>query len=82
MTLNSQRVGQNPSLHYTIDMEKDVIDRITFSTESERESGRLEFTYLQDVEQAHDEFAVPKTNKYGRLKQGIGMKWLFELAKN
>jgi hypothetical protein len=66
---------------YTIDMEKDVIERITFSREEG--DGELRFDYLQDIYEAGNEFVRPHNRKaYVREEQkGPGILWLVRLAE-
>jgi len=65
---------------YTIDMEKDVIDKITFSKSDGRE-GELIFSYLQDVDAAGSQFVEP--SEKARLAEGSeGISWLLELIRN
>jgi len=65
---------------YTVDMEKDVIDKITLSTRDGRE-GELNFSYLQEIDNIGNEFTEP-----GRKKQNPersdGILWLLELIRN
>jgi hypothetical protein len=68
-------------LVYTIDMEADLIDEITFLSEADQVTGRLQFTYLQDVEGVGDEFAEPRVGEYGNLYEEAGMLWLVQLAE-
>jgi RNA polymerase sigma-70 factor (ECF subfamily) len=69
-------------LVYTIDMEKDVIDKIAFSTSDGRE-GELRFSYLQDIDEAGNEFVEPRIKRSYRSKQRAspGMLWLLWLAE-
>ncbi len=69
---------------YTIDMEKDVIDKIAFSTSDgsgRTKTGEMIFTYLQEINGAGNEFAKPRSVKsYGTSqRKNPGMLWLFEL---
>ncbi|MHC4623251.1 MAG: hypothetical protein ACYS4W_05045, partial [Planctomycetota bacterium] len=66
---------------YTIDMEKDVVDRIEVSTNSGKE-GELCFRYLQDIEEAGDEFVEPRISRsYGSKRRASpGMLWLVQLV--
>ncbi len=41
---------------YTIDMEKDVVESITFSGDT---GGQLQFDYFQDIDSIGSEFAQP-----------------------
>ena len=47
---------------YTIDMEKDVVERIIYSGEKE---GELVFTYLQEISEVTSEFAAPRGRSRG-----------------
>jgi RNA polymerase sigma-70 factor (ECF subfamily) len=71
---------QHGTLTYTIDMEKDVVEAIRFSMYSGRE-GELRFSYLQDMDEAGDEFSEPSIERsagYGRESPGI--LWLLSLV--
>ena len=79
-------IFEQGKLFYTIDMEKDVIDRITFSVsdgQGRTREGELKFTYLQDVEQRSGEFVEPSTAAVDGIIQqkGTGMLWLARLAQ-
>ncbi len=67
---------------YMIDMERDVIERITFSREES--DGELRFDYLQDIGEAGNEFVRPRNRKvYGReKKKGLGILWRVWLAED
>jgi len=69
-------------LVYTIDMETDVIEKITFSTGNGGE-GELRFSYLQNIDNLGSEFARPRTGSYRRPQQSPpGMLWLVKLINN
>jgi hypothetical protein len=72
-------------LIYTIDMERDVVDRITFSVNYNRgrdAEGEVLFSYMDEVEQIGDEFVEPRKKYYGVPQQEeIGMQWLIRLAE-
>jgi RNA polymerase sigma-70 factor (ECF subfamily) len=73
--LTSERV----KLVYTIDMETDVIEKINFSTANGGE-GELGFSYLQDVDDASEEFASPRAGSYRRTQQETpSMLWFVKL---
>jgi hypothetical protein len=87
-TRNKKRSGKaevvlKPAGHqivYTIDMEKDVIDKIILSTSDGRE-GELVFSYLQEIDEAGNEFAQPGSKaSIGVGSEGIS--WLLELIRN
>jgi len=63
---------------YTIDMEKDVIESITFSGDT---SGQLRFDYLQDIDNVGSEFAEPDRKASMRVSSE-GISWLLELIRN
>jgi len=66
-------------LVYIIDMDKDVVDSITF-LEDQQVIGELGFSYMEEGDEKTQAFAEPKPNRYGGLKQGTGILWLFELV--
>ncbi len=70
---------------YTIDMEKDVVEEITLLKNEGRgwkTKAELRFFYLEDVEQAGEEFAEPRKKDYARPQQeGPGVMWLMRLAE-
>jgi hypothetical protein len=64
---------------YTIDMEQDVIEKITFSTSDERK-GELKFSYLQEIDNMGNEFTEPG-GKTQHQKRSEGMLWLIHLME-
>jgi len=67
-------------IEYTIDMEADLVEKITFLTSDIEKQGQLRFTYLQDIEDAED-FAPPaKSLKWLNYNQQ-SMLWLVEFLK-
>jgi RNA polymerase sigma-70 factor (ECF subfamily) len=69
-------------LVYTIDMETDVIEKITFSADNGSE-GELEFSYLQDIDNPGNEFDSPRVGSYRKPQQNPpGMMWLVKLINN
>ena len=67
-------------LVYSIDMEADVIDKITFLSEADEVIGQLEFSYMQDIKTVGNKFAEPKRRSYRQSRQkSDGILWLFEL---
>ena len=68
-------------LAYTIDMKADLVDKIIFSSNADQVTGRLQFTYLQDIEGVGDEFAEPRMSGYDGLQEEAGMLWLVRLAE-
>jgi hypothetical protein len=66
------------SLLYTIDMEKDVVDKIAFSGDV---AGELRFSYLQDIDNMNGDFQAPRTSRYGLVGDSQGMGWLIDLAE-
>jgi RNA polymerase sigma-70 factor (ECF subfamily) len=63
---------------YTVDMEKDVIESITFSGDT---GGQLQFHYFQDIDGIGSEFAEP-IRKASMRERSEGMSWLLELISN
>lgn len=67
-------------LTYSIDMEKDIIDRIVFLTNDGRD-GELRFTYLEQVDPEADEFVSPRWRSSGKPQRpSPGMLWLLKPA--
>jgi len=62
---------------YTIDMEKDVVESITFSSDT---GGQLQFDYLQDIDGIGSEFAEP-ASKASMRERSEGMLWLVRLVE-
>lgn len=70
------------NLIYSIDMETDVIEKITFSADSGDE-GEMRFSYLQDIDNIGSEFTRPGIGNYRRPQQSPpGMLWLAKLINN
>ena len=68
-------------LVYTVDMKKDVIDKIEFS-ERGAKKGELKFSYLQEIDQIGDEFIEPGASGFGQgQRERSGMLWLVKLAE-
>jgi RNA polymerase sigma-70 factor (ECF subfamily) len=69
---------------YKIDMEKDVVDEITFSTD-QGIIGNLKFSYLQSVDGVGDEFTPPagsgQSAMGGYPKKNQGLLWLVQLVE-
>jgi RNA polymerase sigma factor (sigma-70 family) len=67
---------------YSVDMETDILEYIRYEEKGET-IGTLRFSYLQDIEQAGDEFiepAIPKAQQV-TAQEGPGMLWLVYLAE-
>jgi len=72
---------QGIRLVYTIDLETDVIDEITFFTDRGK-VGNLKFSYLQSIDGVHGEFVSPGgSGRRTDLQDSAGLLWLVELAK-
>ncbi len=63
---------------YTIDMEKDVVESISFSGDR---GGQLQFDYIQDIDKAGSEFVEPR-REAGLIEKSKGILWLLELINN
>jgi RNA polymerase sigma-70 factor (ECF subfamily) len=75
--------SEKGELVYTIDMEMDVVEKITFAgSTGEDWSGELEFSYLGEVDDIEEEFISPrKTGNYTRLDAGgDSVYWPLKLA--
>jgi hypothetical protein len=67
-------------LLYTIDVEADLVRRITFLSGDES-LGSLDFEYLEDINVNRSEFAAPTTrNERVTLQDNSGILWLVRLA--
>jgi len=67
-------------LVYTIDMETDVIDKITFEVDNVV-VGELMFSYLQDINDVAREFTEPRVRRNRKSKQNpSGLLWLSKLV--
>jgi len=72
---------ENARIVYKIDMETDVVDEITFSTD-QGNTGNLKFSYLQSVDGVSQEFIPP--NKSGGstdTNSSQGLLWLVQLVE-
>ena len=69
-------------LVYTVDMETDVIEKITFTTSTGGE-GELRFSYLQNIDNTDNEFTKPTVRSYRKPRQNSpGLLWLVNLITN
>ena len=69
-------------LVYTINMETDVIEKITF-TANDGGEGELVFSYLQDINNVGSEFTLPRVrSNRGPQQDPPGMLWLVNLITN
>ena len=76
VTLTCEQV----KLVYTIDIEKDVVDRIEFSGD-DGAGGELRFSYLQEIGEVAGEFASPRRTSLRRLPQNrLAGLWLMKLG--
>lgn len=69
-------------LVYTIDMERDLIEKIIFAGidgHGQSKTGTLNFTYLQDIEEISDQFAEPGVERPQTTSQPPEMLWLIKL---
>ncbi len=74
-------ITQNNRLLYTIDLEKDVIERIEFTSDNGRK-GILTFSYLKGIRDAESKFIAPRKNTYRRAqRKSIGIQWLIRLME-
>jgi len=66
---------------YKIDLQTDVVDEITFTTE-QGEAGNLKFEYLQSIEGAGREFSPPDVRgRPSSFKSSPGLLWLVQLVE-
>jgi RNA polymerase sigma-70 factor (ECF subfamily) len=72
---------ENTKIVYKIDMETDVVDEITISTD-QGDTGNLKFTYLQDVDGLDQEFLPPgKPGNPTAAGSSPGILWLVHLME-
>ena len=72
---------ENARIVYNIDMETDVVDEITFSTD-QGNTGNLKFSYLQSVDGVSQEFIPPvKPKNPTNTGSGPGILWLVQLVE-
>lgn len=78
-------VHEQNEIVYTIDMERDVIEKITFLIRKgtyRKTKAELKFFYLDDITQAGVEFVEPEEKDYGKpRRQGPGILWFVRLAE-
>ncbi len=80
----AERDYTRTKLCYFIDMEKDIIEEISFSVSGGPTvlEGRLEFSYLSDVEGCGEEFSEPELQVGGHeVSEERGIMWLAFLAE-
>ncbi len=78
VTLNQEHI----KLVYTIDMQNDIVERITFVTNDKNATDVLQISYLQDISRISGEFNAPKVRTSLSLsKTPPGIQWLFRLAE-
>ncbi len=67
---------------YNIDLETDIINEITFSTD-QGDKGNLKFTYIQEINEViQGEFVSPKRSRSrGASKRGSGLLWFVQLVE-
>lgn len=74
-------VCKQVKLIYTIDLELDVVDKLTFSTDNNT-IGELNFSYLQNIDNAGSRFASPpRTSSRAPQQPDTGLLWLARLAE-
>ena len=65
-------------LVYSIDMEKDVVEKIDIVTDDMR--GQLTFSYLQEIDGVEREFVEPRARSNSPTTGAGGIEWLLELC--
>lgn len=82
--ITREKRGRRPSsnenkLIYTIDIEMDVVDKITFT--GGQAQGEIRFSYLQETEKLSREFAAPRQrSSAGRQRNRLGIAWLWKFV--
>ena len=76
---------ENVKLVYGIDLESDVVERITFLADNNADQdamGDVRFSYLQEIAPASGEFAAPRPRSSARQSRDrLGIIWLARLAE-
>ena len=73
---------ENAKIVYKIDMETDVVDEISFSTDQGK-TGNLKFTYLQSIDNVIGEFMPPGSPGQQTSPQSSqGILWLVQLLED
>jgi hypothetical protein len=73
---------ENTKIVYKIDMETDVVDEITLSTDQDK-TGNLKFTYLQSVDNISGEFVPPgRPGRPSAPQSSQGLLWLVQLVED
>jgi len=66
---------------YSIDLDKDVIDEITFSNE-QGVIGNMKFEYLESVENINNDFVAPRRPRQQTVTQNSsGLLWLVQMLE-
>jgi RNA polymerase sigma-70 factor (ECF subfamily) len=69
------------NIAYSIDLDKDVIDEITFSNE-QGVIGNMKFEYLDSIENVNNDFVAPRRPRQQSVAQSSsGLLWLVELLE-
>jgi len=72
----------NIKIAYNIDLDKDVIDEITFSNE-QGNIGNLKFEYLESIEDIGNEFVAPRRpGQKTTARNSSGLLWLVQLLED
>lgn len=74
-------IAQDSRLLYTIDLEKDVVERIEFTSDN-GSKGALTFSYLKGISGVESKFIGPSRKTYRRpQRKSIGIQWLIRLME-
>jgi len=82
VVLTKQLENANIRMVYTINMEKDIVEKISILITDEQgrsREGLLEFSYLQEIDYLAEGFAEPQRNLQS---EDNGLLWLAELVQN
>ncbi len=72
-------ITEKGKIIYTIDMQRDVIDKVTFDLDEAQ--GQLRFSYLSDIAQGDYGSSVIKKHRYSApLGRSEGLLWLLHLT--
>jgi len=82
IALLDKRDNTDTDLIYTVDLQNDIIESIKFRRRN-ADIGSLIFSYLQDIDQAGDEFVEPIVPDDAQVptQEDAGILWLIDLAQ-
>jgi hypothetical protein len=75
-------VRSNITITYNIDLEKDIVDEIVFSSD-QGNIGNLKFEYLESIEDIGNEFVTPRRPRQRTIaRNSSSVLWLVQLLED